>query len=308
MLARWWRALGRWIRRSAKACRWRLKVILGQPFHIHIENRWRLGDEVMALPFYRLVQSRYPRARITASVNHPALLVGSGVQPLSNVTEWGCDRYMFVKSDGRARPRLQHLCRRHRIPYQALEPVLSPPQDGAVATAPPRLRRVAYSSGAGWDCKRWPTASMRLLCEAMAREWPNTEFVELGKDCDHVGIGLDKRNQMEISDVAALLRTCCLYIGPDSGLVHLALAVNTPVVALFGPVRPAEAIGVRARLQAVLAPTACAGCWTDGRMTHPGACPLGIRSAEPADYPCMKSITPEHVLTVIRDSGFLPNA
>jgi len=291
--------------------RWRASATLGRPFHIHIENRWRLGDEVMALPFYQLVRQRYPCARVTASVNFPELLIGSGIAFMPDADEWNCDRYIFAKDDARTTPRLQHLCQRHRIPYRDMEPLLpvaalneeSPPGASAVHTG-----RIAYSCGAGWDCKRWSPASMRALCEAMTRKWPGIEFVELGKDCDRVGIGIDRRNQLSIAEVVALLRTCSLYIGPDSGLVHLALAVRTPAVGLYGPVRPAVAFGPRSAMLPVLASAPCAGCWSDGRMSTPGECPLGIRSPHPEDYLCMSSIAPEDVLAAIDERGILHHA
>lgn len=142
----------------------------------------------------------------------------------------------------------------------------------------------------------------------MLLEWPDIEFVEVGKDCERVGIGRDLRDQLSIAGVIALLRTCSLYIGPDSGLVHLALAVRTPAVGLYGPVRPATAFGRRSALMAVSATVPCAGCWSDGRMDTPGLCPLGIRSPHPEVYPCMRSITPEQALAVIRERGILRHA
>ena len=43
---------------------------------------------------------------------------------------------------------------------------------------------------------------------------------------------------LHLRRVAALLSQCELYVGNDSGLMHLAAAVGTPVVILFGPTAP----------------------------------------------------------------------
>jgi ADP-heptose:LPS heptosyltransferase len=42
-----------------------------------------------------------------------------------------------------------------------------------------------------------------------------------------------------LEDLAALLGRCVGYVGGDSGVTHLAAAVGTPVVAVFGPTDPA---------------------------------------------------------------------
>ena len=46
--------------------------------------------------------------------------------------------------------------------------------------------------------------------------------------CDHAG-------RTELSDLAEELASCCLVIGNDTGSMHLANMVGTPVVVLFGP-------------------------------------------------------------------------
>lgn len=40
---------------------------------------------------------------------------------------------------------------------------------------------------------------------------------------------------LSLQDLAALLSTCVGYVGNDSGPTHVAAALGTPCVALFGP-------------------------------------------------------------------------
>lgn len=297
----------RWTRRLARAARYWLKICLGRPPRIHVENRWRLGDEILALPLYALLRRRFPRADISVSVNHPELVRAAGVAVrVDNACdEFDVDRYIFLKDDARQVPRLRNLCRLAGLPYEPLEPAIRPFPSSADPAPAADVLRIGYTCGAGWACKSWSPEFFRRLAGALSSGGRAVEFIEFGKQCPGAGIGRDLRDKLSLEQTAAAIATCALFIGPDSGLVHLALALGVPTVGLYGPVRPDTAFGPRARLRAVTAPVACAGCWTDGRMTQPGVCPLDIHSEAPEEYPCMRSITPDLVLARLRESGLL---
>jgi heptosyltransferase-1 len=44
--------------------------------------------------------------------------------------------------------------------------------------------------------------------------------------------------QCSISELIAIMRRTALFVGGDTGPMHLAAALNIPVVAVFGPTRP----------------------------------------------------------------------
>jgi ADP-heptose:LPS heptosyltransferase len=80
-----------------------------------------------------------------------------------------------------------------------------------------------------------------------------------------------------------VLGACSLFVGIDSGLMHLAAALDLPVVALFGPTDPGLT-GPRCSACAIVRrPLACRPC-------HDRSC----RSRE-----CMDSIEPDHVLDAV---------
>lgn len=89
--------------------------------------------------------------------------------------------------------------------------------------------------------------------------------------------------------LAALLAEADLVLGPDSGPLHLAVAVGTPTVHLFGPADPVRfgPWGPSARHRVLVSGWACAPCakldWTD----------------LPA-HGCVRDITPEQVLDAAR--------
>nr|WP_245217055.1 glycosyltransferase family 9 protein [Neoroseomonas nitratireducens] len=72
---------------------------------------------------------------------------------------------------------------------------------------------------------------------------------------------------LELPEAAAVLARCALFVGNDSGLMHLSAATGTPTIGLFGPTPAAEYAPVGLRAQAVLA------------KGPPGAAPMGALSA-----------------------------
>ncbi len=107
--------------------------------------------------------------------------------------------------------------------------------------------RVGLAPGARWSSKRWPDSKfvnlIDLLRECIAV--PVTLF--LGPDEAHWYAGsrlaeaasrhpdVDVVRDRALVDVAGALARCSVTVTNDSGLLHLAEATGTPVVALFGP-------------------------------------------------------------------------
>jgi len=84
-----------------------------------------------------------------------------------------------------------------------------------------------------WPLSYWPRLARRLLEQG----WTP---VVLGRDGDFdmqaMPEGtLDMQGKLSIKEVAAYLYRCAGLIGNDSGLFHIALAMGTPAVGLFGP-------------------------------------------------------------------------
>ena len=86
---------------------------------------------------------------------------------------------------------------------------------------------------AGSPRKRWPLECFHELAQRLARRMP-VEWCA-GQDDELPGA----RRFEDLYDLACWLATARIYIGNDSGPTHLAAAVGTPVVALFGPSDPA---------------------------------------------------------------------
>lgn len=86
---------------------------------------------------------------------------------------------------------------------------------------------------AGSPKKRWPLACFQELARRLAPHIP-VEWCA-GPQDELPGA----RRFEDLHDLACWLAAARIYIGNDSGPTHLAAAVGTPVVALFGPSDPA---------------------------------------------------------------------
>lgn len=106
---------------------------------------------------------------------------------------------------------------------------------------------VAVHPGASCPSKCWPAYRFgRVADELIARH--NVKIVIIGgpsdaKTVNDVKTGMFRSpivlsEEHSLGEVAALLRKCKLLISNDSGPVHIAVAVGTPVVSIFGRLDP----------------------------------------------------------------------
>jgi heptosyltransferase-1 len=100
--------------------------------------------------------------------------------------------------------------------------------------------------GAGWGAKRWPAERYGRVARALAaggvksiiNYGPGEE--ELAREAEAASEGAATPMQTSISGLIALTRRARLFVGGDTGPMHLAAALRIPVVAIFGPTDPAR--------------------------------------------------------------------
>jgi ADP-heptose:LPS heptosyltransferase len=104
---------------------------------------------------------------------------------------------------------------------------------------------VLINPGAAWPNKRWPPERFGIVAAAI-RERHGLRSVVLwgpGEDAVASAIVASSRGAAEaappttITDIVALAKGASLMVSGDTGPVHIAGAVATPIVALFGPTR-----------------------------------------------------------------------
>jgi heptosyltransferase II len=144
-------------------------------------------------------------------------------------------------------------------------------RDGAV---------VAFAPGAEFGAaKRWPAAHFAALAASIVQSAPDVRIVLLGspKDkpvCDEiVAIAGAARvhnlaGSTRLDEAIALIARAHAVVANDSGLLHIASALNRPVVALYGPTDPDHAPPFSDIAHALSLRLACSPC-------RQRECPLG---------------------------------
>lgn len=95
--------------------------------------------------------------------------------------------------------------------------------------------------------KRWPPQRFAALADRLTEERGAQVLLVGGPDDGPIAAAIkdgmrqepcDLTGQLTFGQLGALLERCDLFIGHDTGAMHLAVAVGAPVVAIFGPSDP----------------------------------------------------------------------
>lgn len=150
------------------------------------------------------------------------------------------------------------LARAIGLPIDTPRMRFEPTAEERQSVSQPNRRRIALFTGGGSNpgmdltAKRWPLARYRELARRLIYELDaqvlliggpgdtalNQELVD-GLDWPQDAI-LNLTGKTSFGEMAAQLEACDLFIGNDSSPMHLAAAVNIPVIAIFGPTSPQE--------------------------------------------------------------------
>lgn len=103
---------------------------------------------------------------------------------------------------------------------------------------------------ANWIGKQWPAESFRALAERFLNAYPTAHVAFIcapheAKSVESAWHGLPRSHAfcdgaLSLGQVAAMFRQAKLFVGNDSGLMHLAVATQLPTIALFGPTNDVE--------------------------------------------------------------------
>ena len=166
-------------------------------------------------------------------------------------------------------------------------------RDTDAAKAARRLAGERYAllnPGAAWPNKRWPPVRLAAIAsELRARHglmsvvlWgPGEEplAAEVIAAADGAAVASPKTT---IADLVALARRASLMVSGDTGPTHIAAALGTPIVGLYGPTRPARN-GPMSPLDVTVSRDSVCQCHHLRRCTQDRMCLLDIEVAEVLD-------------------------
>jgi len=126
-----------------------------------------------------------------------------------------------------------------------------------------------YLLRSGWTVVLGGSSKDKPTCRAVAEQCPGS---------------IDLCGQTKLTELAALIRRAGICITNDSGPMHLAVALGTPLVSIFGPTDPVW-IGPYGRPDAVVrAGVSCSPCY----LRKLRECPF--------DHACMRQVSPQIVI------------
>ena len=204
----------------------------------------------------------------------------------------------------------QHLVSQLGIPAGALEPVLTVPV-AAVEDARSLLATrdwkesqpmLVVAPGAAYGtAKRWlPTYFAALITRAVREAGVQAVLVGAKNDAessrlvlDSIGTGeraavIDLTGATSLQVLAGVMSLAASCVSNDSGAMHLAGAVGTPLVAIFGPTREKET-----------APLTRHGGRAEVLLNEIWCRPCMLREC-PFDHQCMTRLRPERVFDSVR--------
>lgn len=134
--------------------------------------------------------------------------------------------------------------------------------------------------------KDWPMSSWDELVKKLSDKY---KIVEIGEKCDIPGneqirVNVDLRGKTDSAQLVAAIAAADLYVGPDSGPMHIAGAVGTKSVVIYGGyIHPVT--------------TAYAGTWP--LYTAVSCAPCWLREPCPYDRRCLAAISVDAVETAV---------
>ncbi len=259
---------------------------------LQLRERWRLG---------RLLRARAYDQAIVLPNSWKAALVPFFANIALRSGYVGESRYgllnLLYRAAGAREPMALHYARLSEPPGSAPAQPLPEPRlalDSAAARATAKRfgiegRYAVFCPGAEYGpAKRWP-----YFAELAARM--PLPVVLLGSARDReacAGVpGLDLAGRTSLDQALELIGCAELVVSNDSGLMHVAAALERPQVALFGSSSPEHTPPLSARSRVVWLQLECSPCFAR-------VCPLG-------HFRCMKELSVERALDEIARLGVL---
>jgi heptosyltransferase-2 len=141
--------------------------------------------------------------------------------------------------------------------------------------------------------KQWPVEHFASLINLLRQQGVNVCLLGSPKDIE-VGNQIESLccepifnlcGKTSLLDVIDVLAACHVAVSNDSGLMHIAAAVDTPVVAMYGATTPTYTPPLHPKAKSFYVKLACSPCWQ--------------RTCQYQHYRCLKDIMPQDVFHAV---------
>ncbi|MBI2752564.1 MAG: lipopolysaccharide heptosyltransferase II [Betaproteobacteria bacterium] len=274
---------------------------------LELRARWRLGSS--------LRERAYDQAIVLPNSWKSALVPFFADIPLRSgyvgESRYGLLNLLYRRTNGERGPMALHYARLSEKPGAAPREPLPEPRlrvDAARAAetarkfgfaAHPRINAVFCPGAEFGPAKRWPAPAFGELAQALAARgaavWLLGSATDAGP-CGEVerassGAAANLAGRTALDEAIELISAADVVVTNDSGLMHVAAAVGTPQVALFGSSSPRHTPPLAANARVVWLGVECSPCFAR-------ECPLG-------HFRCMREIAAARVLEELRVLGIV---
>jgi heptosyltransferase-2 len=141
--------------------------------------------------------------------------------------------------------------------------------------------------------KQWPIEHFASLIDSLRQQGLYVCLLGSPKDIE-VGAQIESLcnefifnlcGRTSLLDVIDILAICKVAVSNDSGLMHIAAAVDTPVVAMYGATTPAYTPPLHSKAKSFYVKLTCSPCWQ--------------RTCQYEHYRCLKDIMPQDVFNAV---------
>jgi heptosyltransferase-1 len=170
-------------------------------------------------------------------------------------------------------------------------------------------RYVVLSPGGGWRAKCWPPERFGALCQKIREGFGLRCVVNYGPGEDDLAAAVKAASgaadpvmwNTDLGPLMALLRSAACIVGGDTGPLHLAIALGSPAVALYGPTDPARNGPYRNPSLVTRDPILDSG---EARDTDPCAGDITLRSAGSTTSHSRNDVVDPSMLAIQVDAVF----
>lgn len=143
-----------------------------------------------------------------------------------------------------------------------------------------------------WLTKTWPLVNIVKLCEELGQRDMRPVITGTEKDLASASELMSRVKNIKpinacaktsVNQLACLIKRCAVFISADSSPLHIAAAVGTPFIALFGPTDPRRHLPAAKNYAVIKKDLSCSPCYKSKCRTKE----------------CMELITPQEVLEAI---------